>query len=537
MYKIIIVDDEDEVREGIKEKTDWAACGFELVGDFDNGRDALDFVDSLQPDVIITDICMPFMDGLLLAECIASQYRDIKVVIVTGYGDFEYAKKAIKLKVKDYLLKPINSAEFTSFLDKMKLELDEEHTKKEDLTAIKHQLNQSFPLLRERFLESMATSRLKKAEIERKFRNFQLSLVGPTYIALVLDVDDFQRDFFEDQETEMELLRFAAFNIVQEIFEIESNGIAFRTRGDKIAVLFSGAEDEINILSQTLAMHVKQSVEKYLKLTVSIGIGRMQREIQHVSDSFQEALTALDYRFLLGKNNIISIHDVEYGQGVDKLTYNEWEKKLLSAMRMGNCNNISQVLDDWIKDLKSSVSSVNKCYGSIQKFYVSLMNLVAETGFDEAEVFGAYPFPQITLMKTIDEVKQWLEETCHRIILFLSAKRTDITQSQMVLAETFIRENYKNEDLSLSQVCNHIYISMSYFSALFKQHTGETFVEFLTKLRLEKAKELLIVTQLKTYDIASRVGYGDPQYFSVIFKRNTGKSPKEYRALNQGNTL
>ncbi|MCY9696381.1 response regulator [Paenibacillus alginolyticus] len=143
MYKIIMIDDEDEVREGIKRKTNWEACGFQLVGDFDNGRDAYEALERLQPDAVITDICMPFMDGMQLTELIAANYRDVKVIIVTGYEDFEYAKQAIKLKVKDYLLKPINSAEFTEFLHKLRLELDEERKQREDVTFLRHQFNES----------------------------------------------------------------------------------------------------------------------------------------------------------------------------------------------------------------------------------------------------------------------------------------------------------------------------------------------------------------------------------------------------------
>ncbi|MFD0680219.1 MULTISPECIES: response regulator [unclassified Paenibacillus] len=535
MYKIIIVDDEDEVREGIELKTDWSACGFELAGAFENGRDALDSIQSLQPDVIITDICMPFMDGLELARQVAEQYRDIVVVIVTGFEDFEYAKQAIKLKVKDYLLKPINSQEFTSFLLTLKQELDAQRQKREDLSHLQLQLNQSLPLLKERFLERLAATVIKKEEVERKFNYFQLSLSGPAYVALVGDIDGYIRDTLMSGDAEAELLRFAAFNIMQEIFEKESGGIVFRTRDDKIAVIFPGKFEEIEMQAQTLAEHARHSVQKYLRLTVSIGIGRVCTELSSISKSFQGALSALDYRFLLGKNRIISINDLEYGKGVDKAGYDAWERKLLATMKTGNSQQVSIVLSDGIEEMKHSYSSVENCYGSIHKLIASLMNLVVETGFDNAEVFGSNPFQHIAGMRTLDDAKLWLEGICHHIISYLSERRTDVTESQMKQAEAYIRENYSDEDFSLNQVCSHIFMSISYFSALFKQHTGLTFVEYLTRVRLEKAKELMAVTHLKTYDIASRVGYGDPQYFSVIFKRHTGLTPKEYRLAQKGN--
>ncbi|WP_342409725.1 response regulator [Paenibacillus sp. FSL R10-2778] len=165
MYKIILVDDEDEVREGIKQKISWSKYGFELVGDFDNGRDALEAIEQHRPDVIITDICMPFMDGLGLARAVMDRYRDMKVIIVTGYEDFEYAKQAITLKVTEYLLKPINAREFAEFLSKMKQDLDEDHLQKANLVKLRMHLNQSLPLLRERFLEQLVTTRMKSEEM------------------------------------------------------------------------------------------------------------------------------------------------------------------------------------------------------------------------------------------------------------------------------------------------------------------------------------------------------------------------------------
>ncbi|WP_248925088.1 helix-turn-helix domain-containing protein [Paenibacillus hamazuiensis] len=526
MYSVILVDDEDEVREGIKRKINWDSCGFRLAGDYDNGRDALGAIDALRPDVVITDICMPFMDGLALAGQVAEHYRGVKTVIITGYEEFDYAKKAVKLKVNDFLLKPINAQEFTGLLEKIRRELDEERESKEDLSRLRQQLNQSLPLLRERFLERLAASRLKPEEIRRRLAYFGLELPGPHFKAIIFDADGWQHD--GRGETDAELLMFAAFNIVQEIFEKENGGIAFRTRDDKIAVFLSGEATELEALSQKLAGHAVESVRKYIRLMLSAGIGRTYADVQAVSDSFQEACSALDYRFMLGKNKIILIDDVEYGPKIGSAGYHDWEKKLIAAMRTGKSSQVSQVLRDWFADLKT-VAPIERCYGFLYKAVASLMNFVAETGFHDAEVFGHDPFSRIAKGKTLDEVQLWMEETCHRIIAYLSEQRSHVTLAQMRQAEAYIQEHYADELLSLQQVCGHIYMSASYFSAQFKQHTGETFVEYLTGIRMEKAKELLALTQLKAYEIAARVGYADPQYFSVIFKRHTGMTPKDYR--------
>lgn len=535
MYKIILVDDEDEVREGIKQKIAWNNHGFELVGDFDNGRDALDVIEQYRPDVIITDICMPFMDGLGLAKAVMERYRDIKVIIVTGYEDFEYAKQAITLKVTEYLLKPINAREFTEYLTKMKQDLDEEHLQKANIAKLRMQLNQSFPLLRERFLEKLVTTRMKNEEIENKMNYFHIQLQGAVNLAIVIDIEMDNRSL--DIASDAELLRFAAFNIVQEQLEKEQGGVVFQTRDGKLAAILSGDSEEIEVTIQLLADQVQTSLNKYLKLTATIGIGRKYADLQQIPQSFQEAISSIEYRYLLGIDKVISIQDLEFGKGLDQAHFASWEKQFISALKTGKASAISEVLSKWFQELKSNSSSIEDCRSSIYQMLVSLMNYVVDIGFPNTELVSHNMFVEVAILKTLDEARNYLERTCHELILKLSEQRTTVRTSQMKAAEAYIRANYCNDSFSLNELCSHIFMSISYFSATFKQHTGETFIEYLTRLRLEKAKELLTITQLKTYDIAARVGYADPQYFSVIFKRNVGITPKEYRHRQKENLL
>jgi len=536
MYRIILIDDEDEVREGIKAKTPWNECGFELVGDFENGRDAWEAMDGLKPDAVITDICMPFMDGLELTGHIYERYRDVKVAIVTGFEDFDYAQRAIKLKVNDYLLKPLNSQEFTEYLLRMRRELDEEHARKQDLSRLRSQLHQSLPLLKERFLEKFASGAMTGEEREAGIGTYAYSLTGPAYAAIVGELDEPGEGGSGLSDSDRELHRFGFYNIMQEIVESEGNGVVFRTRDHKVAAFLSVPETRSTLAAEKLSGHVRHSVEKYLKRTLSIGIGRPATSIQELPGSFREALSALDYRFMLGANRTLSIQDVEFGRGSGQAAApdNEWEKKLISAMRTGNGDIVSQALEAGFAELKSSGLPANEAYGHLNKLIAALMNWVAETGLEPESAPGNGVFSLVREMKTLDEVRAWLDGACRSILEELSAKRSNVTHSQMIEAERYINEHYMNEELSLNDVCGHLYMSTSYFSSLFKQHTGTTFVDYLTKLRIAQAKQLLAITSHKTYEIAQKVGYGDPHYFSVIFKRHTGKTPKEYRAAQKG---
>nr|WP_237391774.1 helix-turn-helix domain-containing protein [Paenibacillus dendrobii] len=521
-----MIDDEDEVREGIRNKISWNDCGFELIGEYDNGRDALEAIDCERPDLIVTDICMAFMDGLELARIVSEQYRDMKVVIITGYEDFEYAKQAITHRVQEYLLKPINAREFTSLMLQMKVELDTEREQRRNLSQLRMQLNESLPLLRERFMERLVFTRISKEMLHRKLEYFHIRLSGPAYIALVIDID--QTRGKRELRDEQELLQYAAYNIVQEQLEQEGSGIAFRTRDDRLAVILQGNPEQLELKAQRVADQARNSLDKYIRLPSSIGIGRKCDALEDISASYQEALSSLDYTFLLGEGRVISIQDVEFGQSIPSYT-SDWEQQLISSLKTGKLNQVSGVFQEWFQELRTGGVSVVRCHSILYRILIAMMKHAEETGLSDASLIPADAFSRVGSFRTLDEAQSWIEDISRGIMMSLTEHRSSHIRSQMDTAEGYIRANYHDETLSLQQVCSHLYMSASYFSSLFKQHTGGTFVEYVTRIRMGKAMELLRTTRLKSYEIAEKVGYSDPQYFSVLFKRNTGKTPKEYR--------
>lgn len=518
MYRVILVDDEEEVRENIRMKVDWSSCGFELVGTFEDGKDAWESFEHMRPDVVITDIAMPYMDGLALAGHIVDRYRDVTIVIITGYEDFEYAKQAVKLKVQDFILKPINHVEFVAMLAKLKGQLDEHRLRIEDLTRLRSQLHESFPLLKEQFLERMVTTELGEDEIKRKFNLFGVTLPGPRAIAMTLDID----------EPVSELLRFAVFNIAQEIFEQENGGIVFRTKDERIGILLSGSAWSICTDAQKLAQQVIEAIEKYMKVCVSVGIGRSYESIARMAASHAEATAALEYRFLAGKSKIISIEDIAQGRGGPQVNQAAWERRLMAALKSGRSDDFNAELDAWIAELKAAELIRSRLHFHIQSLLVAIIQMCEASGYDGLE--PADWLEQALTYKTLDEVKAWLGTLCVQLLEQIYRKREQDADDLLHRAEAYILDHFADENLSLSEVSQQAYMSMNYFSGLFKQKKGQSFIEFLTAVRMERAKELLASTALKAYEIASKVGYGDPQYFSVTFKRRCGLTPKEYRA-------
>ncbi|MFD0619955.1 response regulator [Paenibacillus sp. GCM10027629] len=530
MYKIAVVDDEELVREGIEELIHWKDHGFIFIGSFENGLEAMEAFEEHIPDVVLTDIYMPFMDGLELTRQIFDKYPYVKVVVLTGYDEFEYVQQAIKLKVYDYLLKPISSSQLRDVLNKVKLDMDEEFRQKEDLNKLKSQLNLSFPLLRERFLESMVTNVLKKEVLNEKLALFNIQLSRSFFMAVVIDIDDFGERSNSFSVIEQELMRFAVCNIVEEIMGEKKGGIVFRSRDDKIvSILSSDDMNSVYALAQALSEETRQCVKKFLKFTVTIGIGSACVSLQEIAVSYQKAISALDYRFLIGKDNVISLSDLEGSDKSPVEISNDWEKKLVLALKTGTAEEVDLVIEDCIRNLKLARIPMQTCLIYIQKIGITLMSTINELGGLELFINPINPFDEIFTFKTLIDIELWLKGICKQLIGCITGKRNNISKNKVILAEDYIMGNYSKETLSVNDVCQHLQMSPSYFGTIFKSHTGETFIEYLTRIRIEKAMELLKYSDFKTYEIANKTGYRDPHYFSLIFKKRTGLSSTEYR--------
>jgi two-component system response regulator YesN len=532
MYKILIADDEATVREGIRDHLNWHELGFEVVGDFENGREVIQAMEQLQPDVVLTDINMPFVDGLEVSRFLFDHYPRTKVIILTGYDDFEYAQQALKLKVHDYILKPNTAAEIRQILIRLKAELDEEARKTEDLTNLKERLRESLPLVRERFLNQLTSGSVREGELRDKLAYLELSIEGLHYLVAVIDVDDHGELERFYPATESELLYFGVFNISEEIIAKHDAGIVFQNNNEKTIVILPGGDiEELYDSALNILEEINAAVKNFLKFTVSIGVGDVCTGLNNIHLSHKRAVSALDYRFLLGKNRVISITDIE-GNANAHVPYNKvWERKLVSGIKSGTLQETELIIGHIMQNLKESYLPLDRCYIHIQQVMISIMDALDELDIHDDAIYRleSNPLTEIYHLKTLYEVEVLLSAYCRKASLIISEKRDHFGRVQMMKAEAYIQANYADELISLDSICKHLTMSKSYFSLLFKNYTSETLISYLTKLRIEKAKEMLKHTDLKSYEIADRVGYADPQYFSLIFKKTTGMTTTEYR--------
>jgi len=531
MYKLLIVDDEALVREAIEDQMDWERLGFECIGSCEDGKEALDFINRHTPDVVLTDIGMPFMNGIELTRELSASFPKVKVIIFTGYDDFDFAQQALKLQAVDYILKPVTAAELEQVICKLRSELDSERNQMQDFEQLKRQLRESQPLLKERFLERFATSPMTEKQKNENFNYFDIEWDGSFVIELAIEVDEFvwnQPKTLSDEE----LIRFAVYNIAQEIIADRSGTLIFRDRENRVHVIISGHQrDELHDVSTQVAEEIHSTITDYLPVKLSIGIGHVCSLTDKVQRLNQSALSALDYRFVIGTNQIICIWNMEQRKRPELLSLIDWESELVTKLKTGS----PEEMDEWIGQIfimfREHAFSFDICHMYLQRIVLTIMHTLYVMGIDSAQVFGANqaPMNEMTKFVSMGEVEVWLKEQCAKVVGSIKSMREHQCVFQVAKAIEYIKLHYMDPKLSLKSVCYHVSMSSSYFSTIFKQTNGKTFVEFVTHLRMEKAKELLIVSALKSYEIAYAVGYSDPHYFSGAFKKHTGETPTDYR--------
>lgn len=534
MYKLILVDDEEEVRKGILQKIEWEKYGFTIAGEAENGREALEIAEKTLPDVVITDIKMPFMDGLKLSKQIRERFPTTKIIVLTGFDEFEYAQKAIRLNVVEYVLKPVSSKELIDILVKVKSRIDEEIAQKENVEALREKYEKSLPVLKEKLLTSLITSKLGKAEILEQSKDYGVNLNGDNFVVSVVSVDhnnSIPGSFsVPDQKR---LLKFAVHGICDEISTKYNLGISFLHNDNIVIISVSYGRDKGTAMERTAAAleEMRQSVQKFLKFTVTIGVGTACSDVVLINNSYQNALSALDYRLVIGKNRIICIEDIE-PLCVDRIVFDDIkERALTSCLKVGTEEDIINTVDNLFEEIIESRASFKDYQIYLLEMVTAILKVAKSSNVDMERVFGSNYnlFVELYRFNDIQEVKGWIKSISMKIMNYIIKDRCDTCKLLVGKAKEFVRSNYSQSDITINKVCGHLHISPAYFSSIFKRETKMTFINYLTKVRMDAARELLRGTGLKSFEIAEKVGYAEPNYFSYCFKKNFGVSPSEYR--------
>jgi len=533
MYKLLLVDDEEEVRSGILKKIKWEELGFEVAGEAENGREALELAKHTMPDIVLTDIKMPFMTGLELAEELKSSLPTAKVIILTGFDDFEFARKAIRLNVIEYALKPVSAEDINEMLRRVRTLLDEEQEQRASIERLKESFSRALPVLKEKFLSSLVEGKIGGDEVMEKAELYGLNIKNSLHRIAVVEIVEKEKNLITEERLErlkrVELLNLSVLEQVEEIVTKYEQGPAFIYDG-RVVVFLSWADDN------ALLNEVRQYIGKYYQLEVSIGLGSLAQGPDQLNRSYVTALSALDYKFYLGTNRIISIDDIEPASGSTLRFDGIKEQAFHRAIKVGSREELEDTISGFLDEVHRTKFSFQNSQVYIMEILLSMRRVAEDYGVGADVIFGneANFFSDLHHINGISEAKAWLFEKAQAVQSKLFMERQDTSSQIAKMAKEYAYENYAISGLSINMVCKHLHISPAYLSTIFKKETKQTFMNYLQNIRMEKAKELLRSTDMKTFEISEQVGYSESNYFSYCFKKFEGISPSEYRSGGRG---
>ena len=519
-YKVFLVEDEIVTREGIRHNVDWQTNGFEFCGEATDGEMALPLLRTAQPDVLITDIKMPFMDGLQLCKIMRARMPWVKIIILSGHDEFEYAQQAIKIGVTDYLLKPVTVQSLQNALQKLIVQLDREREEQENLKKLKDQVEENRSTLRERLLFKLIVGAGSPAEVIETGQMLGLDLIARHYLVAILklELSDCTEQYEHEEYQQMQ-------NAVMGL--IEKNPDAFtlkREWGDLNLIMKGDTPEYLEEERDFLLDEIRQVVAK-TRYTLTIGVGTTKKQISDICQSFVEALADLQN----------SVHgDGELNHAFEQAELLKVDKSAVeNYLRRGVKDRFDEFFNEYIRPLGETALKSNLIKNYIfADVVLAIARLVNDLGGEVDKVVPELNSMEI-IMSKIGTIEQ-LREQVRRIVTTALAYRDDQPKGQyqglIRQANEFIEQHFADPNLSLNEMATLVNLSASHFSVVFSQETGHTFKEYLTGIRISKAKELLRMTGLRSADIAYQVGYNDPHYFSSVFKKHTGLSPNEFRS-------
>lgn len=538
MMKMVIADDEYIVREGLKNIKLWEEYGIEIVGDACDGKEAFELCVKLQPDILFTDIRMPIMDGLEVAMKLKEDQSNIKVIMLSGIQDFNYVKTAMDINAEGYILKPVKINELRSVITKVVNSIKMERNREHEITSLKQELNDSIPVIRENFLRNLISGFYQNEnEIKEKIKYLDIPLKSDeSAVVAVFQIDEYENITMDNSEEDRQLLNLSVNNIIKRIIQEYGLGVSFAAKENEFVVIYN-QNSQLRKKYIEVSEEIMVCVNKFSDKTISVGIGRATNKLSGVSISYREALDALEYKFYTGRGSLISIYDIYQDEkDIDFSDLYKLEQRLMNYMKLGDTENVLQIIDTIFIPLLYSDAA--PCYPYIKSICIELIctaqRVVYETGEDMKDIVADHSviLSDIFMKKDMLELKNYVKSVFIQLVNFFEGRYKNRNAGVVRKIKNIINERYM-ENISVAMLSEEVYLTPNYISLIFKRETGETIVEYLTRVRMEAAKKLLETSELKVFEIAEMVGYENSNYFSTVFKKYTGIYPGKYCEINK----
>ncbi|MFR5855589.1 MAG: response regulator [Lachnospiraceae bacterium] len=530
MYKLLLADDESDIREGLMEVVHFEEHGFTVVGQAENGLEALRLCEEQEPDLIVSDIRMPLMDGLTMLAEAEKALPTVRSIILSGYDEFEFARQAVSLHCLGYLLKPISAAEFTEALTDARKKLDEDFARRRDMLQLQRHFEEGLPVFRATLLTALLDGGLPVSRTLEMAERYGLPLnENDLYAVALLRLSQPKGEGFPSGEPE--LLRVAAMDIVREQLPKES-GYAFFYQS-YIAVLLWLPGEEAAAQTYERLDGVCRHIDHYLgRGTVRAGIGNPCRGAGGLSECARQAKSALAQRSFY-ENRLLLFSDLAPGGAGELSADAALLRELDTALKKGSAGEARRWIEQLLSVCRTARPGTSAYRSYLLEIYVALLRTGRDMSVTLAES-GEEPLDRLLALPPAEEACRLFYRLCDDFTEKTASNRLTAGQQIIQAAQTYIKGHYADPELTAEKLCRHLHVSSSYFSALFKRETGRNFPNYLTETRMRQAMTLLAGTDMKTASIAEAVGVPDPSYFSYVFKRVYGLSPSQVRRRREG---
>ncbi|NOU85712.1 response regulator [Paenibacillus sp. LMG 31460] len=537
--KVMVIEDEPIVINGLKVLIPWEEYGFEWLPPAENGLKALEQMEVNQPNLILVDCQMPTMGGLALLTEIRNRKWPIKSIILSGHDEFDYVRQALQLGATDYLLKPPDTDMLFDVLRKLKTEWEEDNERN-------RQLQENMPLIRDRFLRSLLEgARLNEKLFMEKTAYLMVPLTLQPFRIVLLQIEqdpEILRNYnYEDQQ----LMNFAIQNIAEETLQCWGNKCIFLELSDRFAIIvnMTFSMEELHRDLRLLVANIRQT----LKYFVTIGIGALCEQLVFDGKmAYEQAKTALEYKYYTGPNEVIFIDDVDWETSKGKRKNDGMEPPMMEsstiedtssayvrlrmALKIGNLQELEAWMQVFFNDLQEKEITIPLTKTESLQAMITGASVISDL-HPKLKLNHLLTAEQIQLVLSAATLEE-LSQICKTFLRYLLQLTIDLRKSgrnNVVEAAKAMLETKYASNLSLDTIAKEVFVSPVYLSFLFKQVEGVNLTDYVTHVRMDKAKELLLGSNLKTYEIANRVGYQDEKYFSRLFKKRIGMTPTEFR--------
>ncbi|SCH53211.1 Uncharacterized response regulatory protein SA0215 [uncultured Ruminococcus sp.] len=546
MLKIFLAEDEVVVRETIKRMIPWEELGFELVGEAADGEMALPLLIRQHPDLLITDIKMPFMDGLTLARLAKKEIPGLKVVILSGYDDFNYAKQAIGIGVEDYLLKPITKNALIERLSEIRSRYEHEKTQKEYYEKFQREMQAYEKNSSRDFFEALVGGSMDMMEVYKRAEKLGLDIVAEAYNVLIFTMncdEDFsgQRDEYSSWEAE-------SLELLENLFAGHSSAMLFRSNIFSYGVLLKGQRETIEENTRACVDEIRKILSRQDgRREWFLAVGQSVERLSQIQKSYHTASRAFSQRYLYDENILYydEMETMEHPGGQAETEDNAYLQKVdvnalnPAILQKFLSNGLQEETENFVKDYFYAIgqepmeSLVFRNY-VILNVRFSVISFIKGLGCDTNEMESADTEEVLAESgKNMESAIAYAKKMISQAIEIRDQNSGNKNRSILKTAVDFIDSHYMDEEISLNTVANVANVSSNHFSALFSQNMGQTFIEYLTTLRMNKAKELLRCTGMRSSEIAGEIGYKDAHYFSYLFKKTQGMTPSDYRKARE----